>query len=1143
MSNSHSNDIPSESDIFQIIRKFVSDKGLVSHQIDSYNYLLEYHIQKIFDDIPILHMNPKPHIDLYIKFGQVYIDYPSVPDENSDKKENRLLYPSEARLRDLTYESSVYVDIYEKVVDSEKGGDSHYPEGVIRPKGEECHTQHNRVWMADIPQMIGSCKCTLYRGLNSNNIISNTDKIEAGECEKDIGGYFILKGKEKVLVGQERINYNQIYIFKQKTKQHKWAHIAEIRSISEETAHSVLVQGKCSEDGRVMGFSLPYIKIDIPAGIIFRALGFTGYHQILKLLGGDNRLSRFVQWIVRYSEQIEEERIDTQEKALEYIGSYPIQNTIDVNNKIEYATQVLENEVFPHLSPSTPLEVALCLGSMVSKLLYTVLGLRTYDDRDNISLKRLETAGILVGDLFRMNLKKTIEICKRNITKKPDFISALGQNTITNNIRYCFSTGNWGVQKNTYKRNGVSQGLSRLTYAATLSHLRRLIIPNAKDSKNTKIRQLHPTQAFFICPCESPDGSGTIGIVKNLAFSARITQPVNTVALRQVVESQEYIIPMTTDPPANSAPLAATLTKILINGRIVGYTLNPSECLIRLRKLRQFGIIGGDVSISIDKVENQCNIFSDEGRFSRPVFTVEGGKLKLTSDPEWKKLSWVELVARGYIQYVDSYEVENCVIAMTPAELEKYGGRWDYCEIHPSLMLGVAAIVIPYSDHNQSPRNCYQTGMIKQAIGIYSLAYQNRTDTTAYVLDYPQKPLISSPYGEMLEYDDMPYGINAIVAIACYTGYNQEDSVIINKSSIERGLFSTHAYKTLVIEEKKINSSNFETIELPPQEIRNRSLCYTKLDSTGIIRKGSIIVTNDVIVAKTTTEIGKEDSVEDVSVSVKDGEEGIVDEIYITHNGDGNKTVKLRIRNIKIPEVGDKFSSRYAQKGVCGMIFPQEDLPFTAEGIVPDIIINSHCIPSRMTVGQLIECVLGKKCCMEGTFGDSTPFTEASRDPVESISLGLKNHGFHRYGNEVMYSGFTGEPLDTMIFIGPTYYQRLKHMVSDKMHCRATGNVTAIFRQPQEGRSRNGGLKLGEMEKDALLSHGTSSFLRERMFNMSDPYTVNICKICKNFASGGNNCLRCNDSDEICRIDLPYACKVLIHQLMAMNIKIDIVTK
>ena len=543
---------PSQEDLFEIIKKFVSEKTLISHQIESYDYLLEYHLQKIFDDIPTIHLKPKNTLDIYIKFGQVYVDFPTTPEDSgvpqdsvfTDKKDKRLIYPSECRLRDLIYESSVWVDITERIVDTDNGTD------VVN--------FHSKIWIADIPQMLGSCRCNIAK-------MSIEEKIAVGECEKDLGGYFIIKGNERVLVGQERINYNQIYIFDQKNKLQKWTHVAEIRSISEETSHSVLVQAKCTNDGRVLVFSLPYIKIEVPAGIVFKALGFDTYHQIFKILGGDTKFSKFIEWILR-SGQI----VSDQMQALEWIGANPIHNTTEEKKRVDYATQVLGSEIFPHLNPSTPLDVANCLGNMVAKLLYTVLGVRKYDDRDNISLKRVETAGILVGDLFRMNLKKTIEIIKKNISKKPDFIACIGQNTITNNIRYCFSTGNWGVQKNAYIRTGVSQVLSRLTFSATLSHLRRLIIPNAKESKNTKTRQLHPTQAFFVCPCESPDGQ-TIGIVKNLALSARITQPSNTIVLRDMVENYGKYIIFDLDTHSQPHPLA----KILINGIMIGYTPTP----------------------------------------------------------------------------------------------------------------------------------------------------------------------------------------------------------------------------------------------------------------------------------------------------------------------------------------------------------------------------------------------------------------------------------------------------------------------------------------------------------------------------------------------------------------------------------------
>ena len=388
---------PTEKDLFNLIKKFVTDKTLVSHQIESYDYFLEYHIQKIFDDIPTIHLKPKNTLDIYIKFGQVYIDFPTATDDIGDKKEKRPVYPSECRVRDLIYESSVWVDIVERIVDSDNGGD--------------VTNFHSKIWIADIPQMLGSCRCNITK-------LSIDERIRLGECEKDLGGYFIIRGNERVLVAQERINYNQIYIFDQKNKIQKWAHVAEIRSISEETCHSVLVQAKCTQDGRIVVFSLPYVKVEVPAGIVFKALGFDKFEDVLKILGGDMKFSRFVESIIRSGGDVAGPT-----EALEWIGANPIHNTTEEKKRVDYAVQVLSTEIFPHLNPTTPLDVANCLGNMVAKLLYTVLGERKYDDRDNISLKRAETAGILVGDLFRMNLKKTIEVIKKNINKKPDFIS------------------------------------------------------------------------------------------------------------------------------------------------------------------------------------------------------------------------------------------------------------------------------------------------------------------------------------------------------------------------------------------------------------------------------------------------------------------------------------------------------------------------------------------------------------------------------------------------------------------------------------------------------------------------------------------------------------------------------------------------
>jgi DNA-directed RNA polymerase II subunit RPB2 len=1100
----------SEQNVFKIISRLVEEKGLILHQLESYNYLINTYIQKIFDDIAPLVLCPKKSQTYTAAFGQVYIEKPSVTNGNSTTP----LLPSEARTRDLTYECNVYVDVIETMEDLDKD--------------EKTTKTTSKVLIAKIPCMLMSDMCNL-KGL------SEEQRVDSGECANDIGGYFIIKGKERVLISQERINYNQVYIFEQKASCQKFPYVAEIRSMCEETAHSVLTQAKISEDGREIYFSLPYIKADIPAGVVFKALGFSTREEIFSLLGGDKLFEKHIRTLVRTAKAAKD-----QQSALEFIGSNP-NHAISDDKKVEYAKQILENETFPHLGICSKKEIAIHLGAMVSRLLYTVLGLRKEDDRDNVSLKRIETAGILIGDLFRMLTKRFIESSKKNMLKRPDMVFAISRCNITTGIKHSFSTGNWGVQRNAYIRTGVSQVLSRLTYAATISHLRRVVIPIGKEGKNTKIRQLHPTQAFMICPCESPDGQ-SIGIVKNLAFSSRITVNFPPSIVRDMVLKLDCVKPIV----AVDVIEIDNYVKISVNGVYVAMVKfsNIEECLTKLKLFKKQSVFPRDVGIVYDSMDKEIKIYCDEGRFSRPIFTVKDGSLAILECDDIHNTSFADMLSRGYIEYIDSNEVESSVIAMTPDDLLKSTRKYDYCEIHPSLMLGIAGVVIPFSDHNQSPRNCYQTGMLKQALGVYALSHSLRADTVTYALDYVQRPIVTSYYADMLKFDEMAYGINAVVAIACYTGFNQEDSVILNKSAIDRGLFVTNAYKTLVVEKKKSNN-NYETFEIPGISVRNKTYSYNKLDpETGIIRRGSILVKNDVIIGKTLTKICKDDKEEkvDCSLAIKAGEEGVVDNVFITTSTDGNQLIKIKIRILKIPEVGDKFSSRYSQKGTCGMIFNQEDLPFTAEGIVPDIIINPHCIPSRMTIGQLIECVLGKECVLTGRFADSTPFTESSRDPIEKISQALAKEGFERFGYEQMYSGFTGEPLEAKIFIGPTYYQRLKHMVSDKQHCRAIGNVTVMVRQPHEGRSRDGGLKLGEMEKDALISHGTSAFLKERLYDMSDPFQVMVCETCGTFLSGQQECYGCRD-DSVCRINIPYACKLLLQELNAMNIKTQIRVK
>ena len=1112
-------DSVTEKECMKVLKGYFSEVGIISHQLDSYNNLVNNGFQKVFDEMPDIIVecgsdNPEKLLakkkkgeesEIYVvKFGQVYLDKPCVVEE--DRSINYIL-PMEARTRDVYYESQLSVDISEETW-----------------KGEEClkSETHSKVALAKVPVMLRSCLCNLADA-------TPEEWIKAGECSNDPGGYFIIKGKERVLVSQERINYNQTYVFNQKPNS-KFSQVAEIRSMSDTTGHSVLVQCKIDVNGAIF-FSLPYVNDDIPAVIVFKALGFLDEEEIMSFIQHDEDTRIYVESMIRNGK-----KFTTQEEALNYIGEKSL-NTIPKDRRDKYATQVLENELFPHLGISTPKERAVLLGHMIRKLLETFTEKRPEDDRDNISLKRVETAGVLIGDLFRMLLKRFIENLKKYLVRRADVMIHIPRlNMITMGLRHCFSVGNWGIQKNTYVRTGVSQILSRLTYSAMISHLRRVVIPIGKEGKNVKIRQLHPTQIGYIDPAETPEGHA-VGIVKNLAMTSRVTIGVGRVLVKKVLDKIPGLMKVRRSDPLDisSFPL------VLLNGLPLGSVEDPLKFVANARQLRSEGILDKEVSISYDSVDREVQIYCDEGRLIRPFFTVNGEEL-LVSGKEAAEMSWEQLVDTGYITWVDSNEVENSVIATYPQDVEE--GGYDYCEIHPSVMLGVVASTIPFPDHSQAPRNCYSSSMTKQAIGTFALNHNIRSDTVSHVLHYPQKPVVSTMQSECFGYNEMPYGVNVIIAVACYAGFNQEDSVIINKSAVDLGMFVSTTYRTVTCEQKKPSGNTSTSIELPPLDIRQRGLNYSKLDEDGIISEGTPVEKGDVIVGKVITKVDKDDKEEksDNSLYIKAGEEGVIDKVFVSHTPEGYMLVKIKIRSTRIPEIGDKVASRAGQKGTCGMMFRREDMPFTSEGIVPDVIINPHAFPSRMTINQLMEMLLGKKCVTKGEFGDATPFTRASDDPVAAISRELGDLGLNSSGEELMFNGMTGEPLKARIFSGVCYYQRLKHMVADKIHARSFGEVTVLSRQPLEGRSRDGGLRCGEMERDALISHGVSSFLRERLFNMSDPYKVTVCEKCGSIASDPDVCRKC-DEDRLVSVNIPFACKLLLQELNAMGIKTSIMPK
>eukprot|EP00578_Thalassiosira_sp_NH16_P022706 CAMPEP_0181097394 /NCGR_PEP_ID=MMETSP1071-20121207/11545_1 /TAXON_ID=35127 /ORGANISM="Thalassiosira sp., Strain NH16" /LENGTH=1235 /DNA_ID=CAMNT_0023179871 /DNA_START=98 /DNA_END=3805 /DNA_ORIENTATION=- len=1179
-------DMPvTQEDAWAVISAYFEEKGLVRQQLDSFDEFIQNTMQELVDDSGSIRVSPEiQHSVGYdeagfdqamssdtkkvfeVRFGQVYLSKPTTVEKDGTVTN---MFPHEARLRNLTYAAPLYVDVtmneYRVRHDANVGDPA---EEMGQPVSTE---EARKEFLGYVPIMLRSLFCVL------------SDKDDAqladlGECIYDQGGYFVINGSEKVIVAQERMSNNHVYAFRKKQPS-KFSWVIETRSQVENSTRptsTLYIQmyqkgGKGSIEGNQIRSTLPYIRTDIPVVIIFRALGYVADRDIIEHVVYDLTDGEMMDL---FRPSLEESFvIQKQEVALDFIGRRGSARDVTKDDRIRYAAGILQKEVLPHVGTEEHCETkkGFFMGYAVHKLLMCKLGRAAEDDRDHFGKKRLDLAGPLLGGLFRVLFRKLTKDVRRHLQRCLDegkhfnIGAAIKSNHISDGLKYSLATGNWGDKGNTSKA-GVSQVLNRLTYASSLSHLRRSNTPLARTGKQAKPRQLHNSHWGMVCPAETPEGQA-VGLVKNMALMAYITTGTSQVPVMEFLE--EFSTENLTDilPSVIAEP---TTCKIFVNGNWVGVHRDPNQLVHTFRQLRRMIDIDAEVSIVRDIPESEVRIYTDAGRICRPLFIVNNQELAIKKHhvsqlqgflPDQKRFTWTDLLMEGLVEYVDTEEEETTMIAMEPKDLqESYITTYTHCEIHPSMILGVCASIIPFPDHNQSPRNTYQSAMGKQAMGIYASNYQVRMDTMAHVLHYPQKPLCTTRAMEFLKFRELPSGVNVVVGIMIYTGYNQEDSLIMNQSAIDRGLFRSSYYRCYNDQEKassvgSVGALNSELFERPTMDTCRGMKYgdYSKLDDDGLAAPGTRVSGDDVLIGKTTPTDSMANTPSrytkrDCSTSMKANESGIVDNVLISTTKEGYRFTKVRIRNVRIPQVGDKFASRHGQKGTIGMTYRQEDMPFTCEGIVPDIIVNPHAIPSRMTIAQLIECILGKVAVFQGCEGDATPFTDIK---VDDISQRLHAMGYQCHGNEAMYQGHTGRPLNARVFIGPTFYQRLKHLVDDKIHSRARGPVAMLTRQPLEGRARDGGLRMGEMERDCLITHGCANFIRDRFFCNSDQYRIHICERCGLTAQSNLKKMtyECRTPTcvgrpyKICQVEIPYACKLLFQELMSMCISPRIYTE
>ena len=1095
-----------------IIQDILKREGIARQHLNSFDEFLERGLQSIINEVGQIEIENAEY-PYKIQLGKVKLQQPRMMELDGSITH---ITPAEARLRNVSYSAPVMMEA--SVIEDGKILESRF------------------VHIGDVPVMAKSNACIL-------NNFSSQKLVEHGEDPNDPGGYFIINGSERVIVGLEDLSYNKIIVDKESVGGNT---VFKAKVYSSIVGYRAKLELVMKNDGLIVA-RIPGSPVDIPVIILMRALG----------LESDKEIAAAVSLVDQVQDELEgsfEKAADvtTSKDSIVYISKRIAPGMLE-EFQIKRAETLLDWGLLPHLGkhPENRKEKAQFLGEAACKLLELKLGWINPDDKDHYGNKVIKFAGQMLADLFRTAFRNLVRDMKYQLERSGQkrginaVAAAIRPGIISDKLNNAIATGNWGRG-----RVGVTQLLDRTNYLSTISHLRRIQSPLSRTQPNFEARDLHATHFGRICPSETPEGSNC-GLVKNIALSGIISVNIPS---EEIVEKL-YDLGTVHFFDAKD-DLKEDGTRIFVDGRLIGYFKDGEQLAESLRELRRNSKIHPHVGISFHKSDiegatKRLYVNCNAGRVLRPLIIIKDNRSLLTQElldkVSKKLLSWNDLLRMGVLELIDANEEENCYVTLNEKETKKH----THLEVFPPSILGAGASIIPYPEHNQSPRNTYESAMAKQSLGFSTPMMNTSTYVRQHLMLYPQTPMVNTKAMKLLGLEDRPAGQNCVVAVLPFDGYNIEDAIVLSQSSVDRGLGRTFFYRVYDAEAKQYPGGMRDNFEIPNAEDNIRGYkgekAYRLLEEDGVVAAEASVKGGDILIGKTSPPRFMEEYREfestgpyrrDTSIGVRPSETGVIDTVVMTQSNEGGKMYKIRARDMRIPEIGDKFASRHGQKGVLGILAKAEDLPYTADGISPDVLINPHAFPSRMTVGMMMESICGKAGALRGSQFDGSAFVG---EKIEEVKPVMDAAGFKYSGKEIMYDGRTGKSFPVEVFIGVVYYQKLHHMVADKIHARARGQVQMLTKQPTEGRARGGGLRFGEMERDCLIAYGASMILKDRLLDESDKADIFVCERCGLVAYHDVKqrkyvCRVCGDKAKVSSVSVAYAFKLLLQEMQSLNV-------